>query len=321
MPSDGRVTKRLAPALLPLLIVACAAPGPSVSPTAVAPPLASPSEAPSASVHPSSTASASVEASPSSGAFAVGDWVETTADLLNLRERAGIEAEAKGRLPVGSAGTIAAGPVEADGYSWYAVAAPGIPAGSGCIVEEDPTILSCPAWFGWLAAGDLDGNPWLVPAEPQCPDVSTIAFDIARGPAGLMYACFRGQTLTIDAYVGEVPITDCYVPYTVTPAWLFFCNRAYLQADAAPPETSFSWLANVDPSLGTCTLGGRNPECPFAVLEGQYIEVDGHFEDPAAAACEADGDPAIVTDLDPAEVIYRCREGFVITAIRPGEAP
>lgn len=313
----------LAPLLLVFFVAAACAPAAQSSQEATAPPSAASSaeasELPSASA-PEPSADATAPSDPT-GELAIGDWVETTADGLNLRESAGTGAPSQGRLRSGSVGAIAAGPVEADGYTWYAVAAPGIPMFSGCIVEPDPTILSCPAWFGWLAADDLGGNPWLVRSTPECPDEPTTVEALATPPRGLMLACFGGRTLTIHAYVGTVPPTiECNVPYSVTPAWLFMCNRSFLQARDEPAESGTQLEAHVDPSLGACGLGGRGPAtCPFVAYEGQYIEVDGHFEDPVAETCELDGPPTL--PFDQVQTVYRCREAFVITAIRPADGP
>ena len=247
-------------------------------------------------------------------AFAIGDWVVTDADGLNLRARPGSNADSQGRLPLGSTGIIAGGPEEQDGYAWYAIGAPGLPWGSGCATDPDPTLLVCPAWFGWVAAGDLQGNPWLRRADPPCPAAPTTASEFASTQPGLLYACFRNAALTLRAHVGPVPpYLECNLPYSVAPAWLFVCGRIPLQTSATDAPDDPLLMAGVHPSLGECDFGGRTPSsCPFAALAGDDVELTGHFDDPAAEDCIGEGVP----NLDPVRVVHDCRMTWVITAVR-----
>jgi hypothetical protein len=309
-------------AILPLLCLAiagCVAPG-TTAPSGSDPAIATAPASAEPLVSPTATASTSVEPSvnPSAGPLAAGDWVVTAAEGVTLRQRAGTDADALGRLPAGSAGVIAGGPVEADGYTWYAVAAPGL-GDEPCNPEDDP--VACPIWFGWLAAADLDGNAWLVGATPPCPDVPTTATEFLHQPINLLYSCFRGETLTVVAHVGELPSTlECFLPYTVEPAWLFVCSRAVLQESATAPEHAQTFDVQLHPSLGECGFGGRSGEaCPLDPLQGHDIEVDGHFDDPAAETCAADGPPGV--ELDPVSIVYACRAAFVVTSVRSIAGP
>ena len=297
--------------------VASSAPDASGSPEVTASP--SP-EASAAGPSPASTISQTPvpSASPAAGgAIAIGDWVVTDADRVNLRVRAGSEADSHGRLPLGSAGIIAGGPEQRDGFAWYAIATPGEPWETACATDPDSTLLECPAWFGWVAAGDLDGTPWLRRTEPPCPAAPTTANEFASAQPGLLYACFRDGTLTLRAHVGP-PTPECIVPYSVTPEWLHLCNRVPLQTSAAG-DPNESWLmAALHPSLGECEFGGRTPSsCPFAALIGQDVELTGHFDDPAADDCVGHGVP----NLDPVRIVHDCRMTWVITALRPAEGP
>ena len=64
-------------------------------------------------------------------------------------------------LPAGTRMLIVDGPVVADGYDWYEV-------------QTDGELIDL---FGWVATGK-DGEIWLAPKEPRCPeeaDAATVA--------------------------------------------------------------------------------------------------------------------------------------------------
>lgn len=53
--------------------------------------------------------------------FAIGESVVVTADSLNFRETVGLDSAVLSELPNGTTATVADGPIEADGYTWYAL--------------------------------------------------------------------------------------------------------------------------------------------------------------------------------------------------------
>jgi uncharacterized protein YgiM (DUF1202 family) len=55
----------------------------------------------------------------SAPAFTAGQTVVVTTDGLNFRTEAGLETDVTSVLPLGTVGTVVAGPVQADGYTWY----------------------------------------------------------------------------------------------------------------------------------------------------------------------------------------------------------
>lgn len=255
---------------------------------------------------------------PASATLAVDSWAEVVVDRLNIRERAGTDAASLGLLPAGSHGMIAAGPVEADGYDWYALAAPGLPYASGCATNEDPSILDCPIWFGWVASSDDQGNPWVVPAELECPAAPTTIAEMIGIQPGVRLACFSGQTFVLDAYLSPVPGgRGCFSSGYVTPSWLD-CEIQFLQGTATEQESQGPELAaHLHPSAGMCDFGGRSPAtCPYVPFIGQWIQVDAHLDDAAATTCEGhlrEGmDPR---PIDPAMVVYGCRVAIVVTAV------
>jgi len=293
-----------------LMVVLAGCTGGSTSP-----PVATPSQSPTTT--PTHEPSATQTETPS---LAV-NWVAVVVDGLNLREHAGTDALSLGLLPAGSAGMIAAGPVQADGYDWFALAGPGIPRQSGCDVS--PSMLNCGQdWFGWVASSDADGNAWIVPGELECPAAPTTIEEVVAISRVIRLACFSGQTLSLDAYLS--PVTGgrgCAPGYDVTPSW-FGCAIQFLQATATEVEAQGPELpAHMHPDAGTCGYGGRSPDsCPYVPYIGHWIEVEGHFDDAAATACEAHpwaGTSYVDNPPDPELVVYQCREAFVVSSISP----
>jgi hypothetical protein len=105
----------------------------------------------------------------------------------------------------------------------------------------------------------------------------------------------------------------------VTPAWLDDCFAAFLQGTATEIENQGPELiAYTHPDAGSCYFGGREPEsCPFAPYFGQWVEVQGHVDDPAAGECEEHPPPGSAFIFDPDYLVYLCRAHFVVTAIEP----
>ncbi|HSI99716.1 MAG TPA: SH3 domain-containing protein [Patescibacteria group bacterium] len=281
----------------------------------------SPSTDPAASegAAPSAAASADPSVAPSSDpgedGLRIGSWVETAVDGLRVRQEPGTAADSLATLAVGTTATIYDGPVEADGYPWYALAWPGVPSIGGC--EEN-------CWaFGWAAAANTDGTPWLTPASPECPGaVSTVAALAAMAP-GERLACFGNDELVVQGYLSpQAEGRGCEPGYDHEPVWLGPCPVGFLQATETPFESEGPEMpANVHVQLGACDFGGRSPEsCPFVPHIGQWVQVTGHFDDEASSACTIEPVAESAAFMTDAYAAYLCRERFVVTAIEPGES-
>jgi hypothetical protein len=305
--------------LLAFMISACGAGVPSGSagasggPVSSGDPVASGLPGGSPGVPPVGQPAATVH--PPAAALGVGVFAAVQAESLNLRSAPGTGAQSLGLLPVNSTALVVAGPQEADGYTWYALAAPGLPYASGC---TGPDPMTCPTWFGWAAVGDSAGNQWVVPTELQCPDAPTSVESYVAIPEGQRLACFGATPLTLRAYLApQLQGQECVVAHTTQPEWLHICAVQFLQAEggtgqAGEPEIA----AHLDPALGTCDYGGRGPAgCPYVPFIGQSIEVVAHHDDPAAQSCVqtiSGGGPQPV----PAAAVYGCRLALVVTEIR-----
>lgn len=274
---------------------------------------------------PSAPASTGVSVQPAPSASTVAEitvdsLVAVVVPELHLRAGPTTGAPSRGRLPQGSIAVIAAAPAQADGFTWFPVAAPGLPYGTGCVPHSDPGLLTCPVWdFGWVAAADEAGEPWIEPAEPSCPPKSpTRVEEIASMQWGIVFVCYQGQPMTLEAYVtDEPPGRDCLVRYRMDPSWLSPCDIQFLFGTEAFGGPDIA--VRIHPSLGDCEFGGSRPEtCPMVPYAGQWVQVDGMFDHPDAASCQvAEAQPGTPAP-DPTEAAHGCRyPNFVVTAIRP----
>jgi hypothetical protein len=276
---------------------------PSLTPGASPTPVASPSPSPG------SPTPAPTPATP--GGLAPDSLVQVTVDRLTLRSDPGLAGQAMWVLPAGMPGFVISGPVQTDGYDWYQLSGLGLPYGSGCVTPEPGGVLECPAWLGWLAAGDPDGTAWLAPAEaPPCPEEPVSVVSLSELQYTLRLVCFGADALTFVAWwpdepvagaVGGCPAADSDV------AWLA-CQETNPNGLAADPsESAGRLMVSVDPAAG-----------PAMPERGQWIELTGHFDDPAAQGC---AEVAELRDSDPAAEVFTCRLQFVVTAVSPATAP
>ena len=283
---------------LGVVLSACAgnpSPSPSVAPTPT--PVASPSVAPSPSTEPSPSASDA-----GSGAIPVNGLGLVTTSDLRVRSKPEVSDDSKLLTPLLDNGRqvyVVAGPVAGSGYDWYQVQ----PINAANESEELP--------FGWVAAADKDGTPWLVAAAPECeaaPDTTT-QFAALRPVIGL--ACYGDEELSFAARLVQ-PEATCGVDigWTIDPDWLAgTCPQPkYLLAQTDNDE---SLNVAIDPDIDTT---GLHPGVETA--DWQNVIVTGHFDDAAAQACKgvSNGEPV---PLDPDQIVMLCRTAFVVSKIEP----
>jgi hypothetical protein len=126
--------------------------------------------------------------------------------------------------------------------------------------------------------------------------------------------CFGGQPMTFRAWSGSCGACG-HPTRSQEPSWLSeWSGRALALSPLAGDGPSRT--AVVHPSLGidgdALDLHWRN----------RWVEVTGHFDDPAAGACRSPVDPDQLTDYQGRQwTIDECRRQFVITAMRPIEGP
>jgi hypothetical protein len=299
-----------------LLAASCASPAGEEAPS----PIGSSSPTAVTSAKPTAQTS-SPSAKVACTAVAVDCWVRVVVSGLNIREQPGTGAASIGLLPEGAEGMIAAGPVSADGYDWYALAGEGIPYASGCPIGPLPDgTLTCPFWFGWVASTSTAGETWLQPVAPDCPPVPETIDELAYLSPGRRLACYGGRPFEFRAYHSPIGAgRGCGPPIDFTPPWFDDCFAVFLQATATEiggqgPEIG----AFLHPVVGQCDFGGRSPDtCPLVPYIGTWIAVDGQIDHAAARTCEPNPQ-AEVRLYDEVHAVYECRTRFVITSVRPG---
>jgi hypothetical protein len=184
---------------------------------------------------------------------------------------------------------VVEGPVPADGYDWFLVAE---------LAPLFGTELSVAA--GWVAAASRDGEEWVVPVQPPCPDeVSVEAF--ASVPGGLLLYCFAGEALTLEGGLGFCAHGD---PVTTQPRWLAneFCA---FEAPGRSGESEWPTMyVHVSPDA----------DVPGFTGEPRALRVTGRFDAPVARSCSyIDGAPEVPeTPLDEQLLVFGCRSGFVV---------
>ena len=235
------------------------------------------------------------------GQFARDTVVETAVRDLNLRDAAGLSGVILGSLASGAQSIVIDGPVKADGFEWYEIHSLGLPMGSGC---EEPYLtepFNCPLWSGWAAAAASDGRAWLVEAPLACPTWPdpklTEAFVYGLPRYGYL-ACYGGQERTVTGFYPEIPPDGLGGACADVPDEIYWlgCNLGYEQLVLGPTEGLFSsaFILAVPPDVAM-------------PARGQWIEVAGRFDDPAAADCTF-GTPPEVS-------VFLCRTQFVVSAI------
>ena len=162
----------------------------------------------------------------------------------------------------------------------------------------------------WSAVdGDLLGVLPVAPTGP-CPATTPTAIEdfLAMAPP-LWPVCFGSQTLKIR---GVTANCDCggATSQQGSPAWLIDplgFSEVYLVPRIVPADTNTGGL--------TVRI---NPAHPVQVpAAGTYVELTGHFADPAAATCRIYSYPGAFGPVAPrGRTVAFCEQTFVLTGIR-----
>ena len=289
-----------------VLVVASATPEPSATP------LGSGTPAPSSSTTPTSSES------PAASAIVIDGLAKTTVDSLTVRATPGTAGARLGTIDTGAMGFVLAGPVSADGYAWYQLSALGLPSNAGCEPPVQTTPFNCPDWLGWVAAGQ-PGQAWLEATTLPCPaspmNLDAIVLLAAPGPHTPIerLACYRSASIRVRGWWPEIPAGAglggaCGLAVPPNPAWLVCQNINYngLVISESAGFEGVGMKISIDPATGV-TMPPR----------GQWVEVVGHLDDPAARDCA----PVASGDQDPVRVVLTCRTEFVLESVAPVAGP
>ena len=162
----------------------------------------------------------------------------------------------------------------------------------------------------WSAVGeDLLGVLPVVPSGP-CPATTPTAIEdfLAMAPP-LWPVCFGSHTLKIR---GVTTNCDCggVTGEQGSPPWLIDplgYSEVYLVPRVVPADTN-----------GAGLTVRSNPAHPVTIpVAGTYVELTGHFADPAAATCRISSFPGAFGRVAPrGRTVAICEQTFVLTGIR-----
>ena len=154
------------------------------------------------------------------------------------------------------------------------------------------------------------------PTPPDCPKGEATIETIVRLSGRDRLACFGSRPLTFRAWVvdpGEgyggtcAPMTPRWLQVCVLPDW-WLAERP--TANAGPEEERHV----IDPPTLLDAL--KSPDATGDLKGvGRWVEVTGHFDDPAAATCRPVGGPAGIGQPPMASFVLQCREQFAVTRI------
>lgn len=192
-------------------------------------------------------------------------------------------------LAVGTRLFIVSGPQKIGGIDWY-------------LVQWPPARSYVPV-LGWLPA-KVDGRPQARTVEPGCPAAPTLPELVAMA-WGERVLCYGGASITLSGVIAGEGVS----PFEVEgePGWLAQDPRLRLYDERGPAGVGGSMPIHLDPASA--------PSLPTGVP----LEVTGHVDDPAAAACTrafVGQDAESLVPEEPPVQALRCRESFVVTAFR-----
>lgn len=256
------------------------------------------STAPSASVGPSSPvpsgAAPSDSPSPVPGALRPGVTAATVADRVRMRslpEVSDASLRFEPVLPLNTNLYVVDGPVTASGYEWYRV----VPLTFEVRNPEGGGVTD-----GWLAAGNREGDPWVMAAAVDCPPAPTGVEELRLG-LGERLACFGGVPITFQARLVDC---ECDVDGpAIAPGWFAPSDLVLIDPTASDEP--------VDAVRATFLALDPDADVPDPLPVGQLVEVTGMFDHPAAAGCQVGGFEA---QLEPS---LECRFDFAVTSIKP----
>lgn len=242
-----------------------------------------------------------------------GSVVVPVVEGVTLREDPGTGGARIGILSAGSQNIVVEGPVEADGFAWYRLAAIGLPPASGCITPIVTTPLSCPVWYGWAAAGNPDdGSAWFVATEADCPDPDAETNEFLSIPLRLPLVCYGADEITFTAFYPELPDDAGLGGACADPSvgWLYCANIAYDVVWSTDTYTGAATQLYVDPASGV-GLPDR----------GQWLRITGAYDHPDAADCARANQEGIGLYSDDDHAVLECRTHFVVSEVEVTSAP
>jgi hypothetical protein len=224
------------------------------------------------------------------GAFEPHDLAQVMTTNLVVRSAPGVGADSDiydWQLDAPTILYIFDGPVTADGYDWYQV------------MPSNVDYLPTPYGVGWVAATGKDGELWIEPAQPDCPEPTLESVATLSGLGAL--ACFGDTELALEGDLGGCAARDD-------------------EQSPSEPWPTMCWLSPFDccPDVVPYPSGivVWNEAVLSNAFEPQPSLVGGHFDGAPAADCvdaARDGAGPIPAGWG----TYVCRTSFVVTTVAP----
>lgn len=230
---------------------------------------------------------------------AVGAAGVTVSDDLRVRGAPGLTSVRYELLPIGTDVWVVDGPVLEADYEWFQVIVPALVTSSGT-----PRV-------GWVAASDHGAEAWLARRSQDCPDRGALDVEDLGGmtaPSGPGYdgfACYGSTSIRFEGVVRLTCGVEEHPGWVMTPEWLSGNAERKVRIE----------------DLGAVVLAHPHPDLVLPIscgesTDGRYL-LDGHFDDAAAAECDATiAGGSEPPDLD---VVTRhwCQSTLVIDRLEP----
>ena len=208
--------------------------------------------------------------------------------------------------PISPVGVILAdlhGPMAAGPGGFNGVASERTEAGS------NPQFVVSPDARGWTSATD-SAVPVLASAVVgSCPAAPDTMIDWMAIPGAVGAECIGSSPVTFAAWSTQGGGCGGFAPGRFEPAWLA-SPFAYYPLILTPMEVPYGGCGSAAGAPGT--------EMPEQL---QWVEVTGHWDDPAAAECHWIPQPELPWSGPGSDLVASCREKFVATSVTPTSAP
>lgn len=300
-----------------MVLSACAGTTQSVEP--------SPSPSPVTTASPRDVASASPNptATPPAPVVELDTLVRTTVDDLSVRTEPTLTADRLGTARQGARAWVVDGPVAADGYEWFLLAAaPDDPEKrAGCLRDPNGRNVSC-FWFGWAAAKGPTGEAWLERMQVDCPAARDVDAYLSLTPHERLF-CARDEEWQLEVYVPPLEGgRGCLPMWATDPAWMeAACTFTFPQPVERELDEDTSLQMFTPPRLNKCGEA-RGVVCWWNDYKGRWVVVTGHLDDPVARECvpmllpwaESIEDPGPPPNAQ--QIVHNCRLHFVVSSVR-----
>ena len=199
-------------------------------------------------------------------------------------------------------------PVEAEGSLWYRA--------------QTTRPFGTEVMFGWLSGNGRVATEY-VHEPPACPTGEPAAWEydgiaFRDGPIDFLTRihpqvfvdCVGDQPITLQGRTSTAQLLPDEPIYAGTPSWLAVTSTLRLGWVIHPGRPPAGGVAlHVDPSAGV--------DIPL----DEWLEITGHFADPAADGCRREPTVAGFSAEAPAESVIVCRQRFVVSAARAVPPP